>query len=232
MLVGRPSQQTDFSRRPYAPTIPTEGCCSPRATIRSRHSGKNPVVGVHNLAVAARRRHPAERDVMVHLGVDESLVVEDSDSGILGRVGTRDLECRIRAAVVSDDVLEVGIGLGEHALDAFGKRLGAIVDRRDDTDERPAPVNHDEWRPFPIPGKRPVARGAPRFEVIGARTPSALLIGRLPSAAGLAGEPEPPPEASSLFLVSCAPRKSPPRSERAQGSSRAAAKPGRAGSRR
>jgi len=59
----------------------------------------------------------------------------DADPGVPGRVLSRDVGCPIRTAVVDDDVVPMGISLGQHALDTFAKILFPVVDGSYDADE-------------------------------------------------------------------------------------------------
>jgi hypothetical protein len=90
---------------------------------------EDPFVGSNHLAVLALGGDAPERDVMVFVHVDKVFVIVDSDSGILGGVLPRDLERSIGTAVVADGVVPVGIGLGQHALDAVTEVVLPVINR-------------------------------------------------------------------------------------------------------
>src|SRR5262249_30064876 len=51
-------------------------------------------------------------------------------------IARRDLEAAVAAAIVDDDVLPVLVALAQDALDALGQIPLAVVDRRENRDER------------------------------------------------------------------------------------------------
>ena len=96
---------------------------------------EDPVVRLDHLAVAARRGDLPERDLVVLHGIDEDVVVMDSDPRVFRRIFLGDFPRGVRAAVVRDDVLEILVCLRENAFDALGERFGTVVDGSQDTDK-------------------------------------------------------------------------------------------------
>src|SRR5262249_11525839 len=97
---------------------------------------KEQVIREDELAILASRRNVAECIVMVWNHRQELLIAYNSNAPVLGSVSTRDRPGSVGAAVIYNRVVPIRIGLTQHALDACGKVLGAVIDRREDTDQR------------------------------------------------------------------------------------------------
>src|ERR1044072_7386108 len=89
--------------------------------------GKDPIVAEDNLAVPARRRNVTQCSVMVFQGPQELLVLNDPDTRIFLCPSPSDLSGAIRAAVINDGVIPVGVGLSKNAFNAFLKVLRVVI---------------------------------------------------------------------------------------------------------
>src|SRR5882724_3605189 len=90
---------------------------------------KDPIVSEDNLAIPARRGNVTQCSVVILKGPQESLVLNDSDTRIFLCKSTRDLSGAIRAAVINDGVIPVGVGLSENTFNAFLKVLRVVIYR-------------------------------------------------------------------------------------------------------
>src|SRR2546430_13415866 len=91
--------------------------------------GKDPIVSEDNLAIPARRGNVTQCSVVVFEGSQESLVLTDSDTRIFLCKSSRDLSGAIRAAVINDGVIPVGVGLSENTFNAFLKVIRVVIHR-------------------------------------------------------------------------------------------------------
>jgi hypothetical protein len=103
---------------------------------------KEPIVRVYHLTVLALGRDLPERDVVAldHTGRD--LVAVNPDPGIPVGILVRDVECPVGAAVVDDGVIQVFVGLSQHALDALAEITLSVVDGSHYADEGALPRCH------------------------------------------------------------------------------------------
>jgi hypothetical protein len=101
--------------------------------------GKEPVIGKNDLAVLALRRNLPSGMIVILNDGKKIRVVVNADPRVPVSITLRDFQCLISAAIVNDSVVPVLIGLGEYTLDALGQVFFAVVNRRDDTDERLMP---------------------------------------------------------------------------------------------
>ena len=104
------------------------------------HSGKTlgiePVVGVNHFAVFTGRRHLLKSNIVVLHHANKRRIVVDADPGVPVGIFLSNWQRPIVAAVVNDDILPIGIGLRQNTFDALGQILLAVVDRRQDTNQR------------------------------------------------------------------------------------------------
>ena len=73
---------------------------------------------------------------MILNNVDEAGIGDNPNSSLRSSVFLGNLQRRIRAAVVDDDVFPVLIGLGQHAFNALDEVLRPVVHRGDNADQR------------------------------------------------------------------------------------------------
>src|SRR5437870_5079091 len=90
---------------------------------------KDPIVAEDNLAIPARRGNVTQCSVVVFESPQESLVLTDPDARIFLSKSTRDLSGAIRAAVINDCVIPVGVGLSKNTFNAFLKVLCVVIHR-------------------------------------------------------------------------------------------------------
>ena len=97
---------------------------------------KQPIIRVQEFTVPAAWRNLRQGEIVVFHSSQEPAGVLDTDTRIFSGITPRDFERSVRAAIVDDDVLPVLISLGQHALDALGKILLAVIDWSQDADQR------------------------------------------------------------------------------------------------
>src|SRR5205085_11662294 len=98
--------------------------------------GKDPIIGLHELYIARRRRDVTERAIVVWNLIDEFRVAEEPDPRVFPRVSRSDGRGSISAVIVHQQVFEPRIGLRQHALDALAEKIGGVVKRSHHTHQR------------------------------------------------------------------------------------------------
>src|SRR5262249_49017814 len=88
----------------------------------------DPIICGYYFAVLAARRNCGDGDVMVANGIDKSRIRKDPHTGIAACIAIRDTEGAICTAVVDNDVLPVGVTLGENTLDTLSEESLAVID--------------------------------------------------------------------------------------------------------
>jgi hypothetical protein len=97
--------------------------------------GEEDVVGEGELDVLRIGARELQRQIEVGELVDERRIHDEPDPRVHRGVALGDLAGAVVAPVVHDDVLEIAVRLGEHALDALLEVPRRVVERGDDADE-------------------------------------------------------------------------------------------------
>jgi hypothetical protein len=96
---------------------------------------EQPVVGLNHLAVFAVGRNEAEGDIMILNDADEGFVRMNLDARILFCVVPGNVQRTVFAAIIDNNIFKVSAGLSQHALNAFGKKVLAVIDGRNHADQ-------------------------------------------------------------------------------------------------